>query len=156
MCERHNLHLCVVRFPPLNISGCAVANVTAEIAFDVKMRDFLLTVDPPILPARISGEWYDNNPSFLTLELPRIVDGGMYQVALSGRTDNESHALIWKQIVSALKSRLKFGVTVINPDSQATAYAKTFGYTSGALELERSGVIMRPVAGGNLIRLEVV
>jgi hypothetical protein len=135
------------------VSENDTADLIHDLAPDPVIRQFVMTVDPPHLAARTSREFYDHNPSLLVMDLPRIEGDALYQVSISATSDEEKQTKLWRHIIRQWKKNLTYGVTVINPDTGASVYERTFGYTRGALALERNGVQMHPVAGGNLIRL---
>ena len=43
------------------------------------------------------------------------------------------------------------GVIVMNPDTGASGWERTFRYTEGAKEIASAGVPMLPIGGGNLV-----
>ncbi|MEZ6122128.1 MAG: hypothetical protein R3C49_03000 [Planctomycetaceae bacterium] len=89
------------------------------------------------------------NPDCLRLELGRFQAGWLSQSWLVARSDDPDALKKWRLAAKLLRERTRAGVTAINRGTGAQAVMKNFRYSEGALELEKSGVIMCPPQGKN-------
>jgi hypothetical protein len=96
-------------------------------------------------------DFHDKHMDRLIIHLPTRKSEGLRQVALDARTGDPEVLSIWKKIARRLKGMTRAGVIVMNPDTGASGWERTFRYTEGAKEMASAGVPMLPIGGGNLV-----
>jgi hypothetical protein len=148
-----NLHVVAMRSFPFEAIKVAYDQLDDIFAESSPYTELVFFLYEPMIMVRAKTFLYDENPDGLHLDVPRVNDKGLRQAWLATRTANADAIFVWRKIAARLKKITKAGVIVINPDSGASGVARTFRYTAGAKVLESSGIVMRPGAGGNIVKL---
>ena|SRR5215469_15463485 len=147
--EQVKAHIVSVRFPPF--SAVEVEPKQLEELFDDASVNFMLTLQPPVLPASNILEFIDHNPGALTLDVGRRSAKGLEESWLSVRTQDMDAVAVWRKLAKLLRSMTKAGATAVNPTTGATGVIRDHRFSPGAEALERQGVPML-VPGKSLLK----
>jgi hypothetical protein len=137
-----------------------VKQIQHDEAFDEKLLDsirqdaslvLLESVDVATTSSRQA--FHERNPGAVFIEIGNETSDGLYQSALSFMSDNEQELKLAKKIAARLKRITKAGPVAVNPKTGDECVVKTYRYTEGAKEKYESGIIIRPVAGGCILKL---
>jgi hypothetical protein len=150
--EEFHVHVIALRFHPF--SATFVKNDLIDVSIhDPAVREFALTIEPPILPALNATEFLNRNPSALRLDIGRLSEQGLNESCLSARTMDERSIDIWRRVARKLRKITQTGAVATNPATGATSKLRNHRFTAGAKALDVIGIIIRPVAGGSVLHL---
>jgi hypothetical protein len=149
--EDFDLYAVAMKFFPFEATEVSAEELGKITEASLPHGDLALTLTKPKLPVKDQLDFYNKNPGHLHISLPTKDPEGLRQVALSTRTDNPELLSIWKKVNRRLKGMTRAGAFVMNPDTGARGWQRTFRYTEGAKAMASTGVPMLPVAGWNLV-----
>jgi len=144
--EAEQWHSSAIVMQPFAARSLSVEDL-AEAFADPRVWRVLATFAPPDLAATTMNNFLDRNPDALQLELGRKTATGLQESWLTGRTDNPERLAAFKRMRRKVEKMTRTGVTAVNPDTNASAPAKTRRFSEGAKALEQQGVPMYPIAG---------
>ncbi len=147
------IHVVGFRFFPFDAAEISASELDSAIAEFSPIEQIAFTLRKPKLPATGQTDFLEKNPNSLLLSIERVDREGLRQSGLSARTDDPKSLAIWKSIATRVKNITKVGAVVINPDTGDSGYERTFRYTAGAEALQKSGVVILPLAGDCIIKL---
>ncbi|HKY35098.1 MAG TPA: hypothetical protein VJN18_04095 [Polyangiaceae bacterium] len=148
-----DLHLAALAWPPFRVTPLPLAEL-ASVAADESIHTLALSLTPPVLPAKTSGDFQDHNPDALLVELGRVKGGGLKESGLSARTSSAEALQAWKKVASSLKAMTRAGVTAVNPKTGEKARLRSHRYTEGVKRLQLQGMKMLPIAGTAELELD--
>lgn len=149
--EELGLYAVAMKFFPFEATEVTAEEMGKITQASLPHGHLALTLTKPKMPAKDQFDFYAKNPGHLHISLPTKDPEGLRQVALSTRTDDPELLSIWRKVARRLKGMTRAGVFVMNPDTGASGWQRTFRYTEGAKAMASTGVPMLPVAGGNLV-----
>lgn len=147
-----NLYMVRLRFVPR--FECVLIERGQDIASDVDCNSgavICLYLDPPNLDAAGQIQFYELNPTTMTVDIEPCRSTGLRQSTIGFRTSDQAAIALGKEVIKRLKRITMAGVRILTRDGDY-AIEKSFRYTAGALQLEREGVQMLS-GGSNLIEL---
>jgi hypothetical protein len=149
------LYTILITLAPFAAREIAIGDVAEALAVDkLRSRSSVKFLSRrPNLEVSSQSDYYSQNPDTVILNIGVVTPAGLEESCLSMRTENESVKKLGNSIARMLKKITKAGATAVNPITGATAPSGTHRYSEGAVVLERAGVKILPVAGGNLYRL---
>lgn len=99
-------------------------------------------------------DFIKRNPEMISIRFGVLTEDYLGQSVCSVETTDLQFEKIARKVTNSIKRNTRAGVLAVNANTGDSVFMKTFRYTKRALDLERSGIKMKPFAGGNLIYIE--
>lgn len=150
--EELGVHVTALRFHPFSASQVNASLIESTVR-DPKVREIVLTIEPPSVAVSNEADFVVRNPTALHVDIGRLSERGLAESCLSARTIDEKAVAIWKDVARRLRKSTRAGAVASNPATGAKSQLRNHRFTSGAKALGDKGVRILPVAGGALLRL---
>jgi hypothetical protein len=126
------------------------AHLTVPLSARTEIDRIVASITPLEYHGTTFSELLDNFPGILVLEIPRLKDGGLREVAVMSRTLDErglDQIKAWSRFMRRLRTYFKSGALVSDPISGVTRYYRQAHAMKGALSMCRNGVQLLAAAG---------
>lgn len=101
-----------------------------------------------------SSEFFDSNPGAIVVDIGAQTDVGIYESAMSFRSDDVEGISIATRLAAIIRRRTKAGVFARNPDTGARVRLKSHRYSQGAKAAYETGTPLFALGGKNTIELD--
>lgn len=126
---------------PRDLSGKTCSNEIEWVA---------LTKQAPNLDATSSNSFLDKNPNALVLAVGQLTSTELTESWLTSMATG-SDSKLWAKLARELKKATSAGALAVSVTTGESARLRNHRYSPQALELDRKGIIMRPVAGTSVL-----
>jgi hypothetical protein len=121
----------------------------------VPTPDFVILGKRPLLlpPGADLYRLKDLNNDILVLQPGRQRENGLDESVMNGIGDTPEVAKLWRRLIDRARRSMRSGAVITSPDTGELARLPSHRFTDGALQLQKSGVTMRNIAGTQTWRL---
>jgi hypothetical protein len=150
------LHIATISYQPM-YKARAVADVKAilrELRSNIYPDELWLSRSPFAFSATTKSATENANKYSLFIAFPQLSSAGLRESVVGAEDGTNEDAKLWRRLVKSIKGKCERGLWVVNPRLKLKKYYKTAYFTKGACAASRAGLLLLPVAGGNIMAVD--